>query len=340
VYRVGPCCCQEDLVCYATRMPRAFLIDTDVASDDAVALIMALRAPEVSVVAITTVAGNVDVQQATRNALYAVEICGASVPVFAGAEKPLTRIHESATWFHGQDGLGDHGYAAPRQQPGKKHAVDAMIETIEGNPGLVIVTLGPLTNLALALNRKPEIAAKVGRCVVMGGAPCCEGNVTPAAEYNIWVDPEAARIVMLSGLPVELVGWQTSRGEAVLNESDISRILEFNNPVASFAIECNSRAREAYKEQTGEDGISLPDPVAMSIALDPTIGNQWSEHFVEVETRTELTRGMTLVDRLNVAGDERNRAVWAEALHSGRKTKVCWTIDNQRWKDALFAALR
>jgi purine nucleosidase len=109
--------------------------------------------------------------------------------------------------------------------------------------------------------------------------------------------------------------------------------------VARFAIECNSRAREAYKEQTGEDGISLPDPVAMSVALDPTIGNQWSEHFVDVEINSELTRGMTVVDRLNVAADERNRAIWTKALQKGRKTKVCWTIDNRRWKEALFAAL-
>ena len=115
-------------------------------------------------------------------------------------------------------------------QPGKLHAVDAMIDAIEANPGIVVVTLGPLTNLALAVTRKPALAAQVGRCVVMGGAPCCEGNVTPAAEYNIWVDPEAARIVMLSGLPVELVGWQTCRGDAVLNEADIATILGFNNP--------------------------------------------------------------------------------------------------------------
>ena len=153
----------------------------------------------------------------------------------------------------------------------------------------------------------------------MGGAPCCEGNVTPAAEYNIWVDPEAARIVMLSGLPVELVGWQTCRGDAVLNEADIAHVLGFNNELARFAIECNSRAREAYKEQTGEDGISLPDPVAMSVALDPTIGTQWSEHYVEVETHSELTRGMTVVDRLNVAADERNRAVWADATAEGKE---------------------
>jgi purine nucleosidase len=321
-------------------MARAFLIDTDVASDDAVALIMVLRAREVRVVAITTVAGNVEVQQATRNALYTVELCGARVPVYAGAEKPLLRGHQSATWFHGHDGLGDHNYPPPRQAPGDSHAVDAMIEAIEANPGLVLVTLGPLTNLALAVARAPGIAAKVGRCVIMGGAPCCEGNVTPAAEYNIWVDPEAARSVLLSGLPVELVGWQLCRGEAVLNEGDIAGIQGFNTELARFAIECNSRAREAYMEQTGEDGISVPDPVAMCIALDPTVGTQWSEHYIDVETRSELTRGMTVVDRLNVAADERNQATWADARHTGSKVKVCWAIDTQRWKDTLFAALR
>src|SRR5258707_12652687 len=233
-------------------MARTFLIDTDTASDDADAIIMALRASDVRVAAITTVAGNVNVQQSTRNALYTVELCGADVPVYAGAEKPLLRRYENATWFHGRDGLGDHGYPPPRRSPGKLHAVDAIIEAVEANPGLVIVTLAPLTNLALALAKKPDMASKVGRCVVMGGAPCCEGNVTPAAEYNIWVDPEAARIVMLSGLPVELIGWQLSRGDAVVNENDIARIQEFNTPLARFAIECNSHARRAYKEQTGE----------------------------------------------------------------------------------------
>src|SRR6202521_1527259 len=273
-------------LCYPSRVPRAFLIDTDTASDDAVALIMALRAPDVRVVAITTVAGNVPVLQSTRNALYTVELCGANVPVYTGADKPLLRTYQNATWFHGRDGLGEHNYPAPRQSAASGHAVDAIIEAVEANPGIVIVTLAPLTNLALALAKKPEIAAKVGRCVIMGGAPCCEGNVTPAAEYNIWVDPEAARIVMLSGLSVEMVGWQTCRGDAVLNEADIVRVLGFKNELADFAIECNSRARQAYKEQTGEDGISLPDPVAMSIALDPTVGTQWSTHHVDIETHS------------------------------------------------------
>jgi purine nucleosidase len=321
-------------------MQRAFLIDTDTASDDAVAIIMALRAPDVRVVAITTVAGNVDVQQSTRNALYTVEFCGADVPVYTGAEKPLLRRYENATWFHGRDGLGDHGYPPPRRAPGKLHAVDAIIEAIEANPGLVIVTLAPLTNLALALAKKPDIAAKVGRCVVMGGAPCCEGNVTPAAEYNIWVDPEAARVIMLSGLPIELIGWHLCRGDAVVREDDIARIQGFNNAVARFAIECNSRAREAYRVQTGEEGISLPDPVAMCLALDPTVGTEWSPHYVEIETQSELTRGMTVVDRLNVAADDRNRAVWAQVQQKGCKAKVCWTLDTKRWKDGLFSALR
>ena len=328
------------IVCYPTRVPRTFLIDTDTASDDAVALIMALRNPDVRVAAITTVAGNVDVHQATRNALYTAELCGADVPVFSGGEKPLLRAYTNATWFHGRDGLGDHNYPAPRRSHETLHAVDAIIKTIETNPGLVVVTLGPLTNLALALAKRPAIAAKVGRCVVMGGAPCCEGNVTPAAEYNIWVDPEAARVVMLSGLTVELIGWQLSRGEAVLHEGDITRIQALDSSVARFAIECNSRAREAYKTQTGEDGISLPDPIAMCIALDPSAGTEWSEHYVDVETQSELTRGMTVVDRLNVAEDERNRAVWEPVLRADRKSKVCWKLDIQRWKETLFSALR
>lgn len=319
---------------------RTFLIDTDTASDDAVALIMALRNPEVEVVAITTVAGNVDVHQASRNALYAAELCGSSAPVFVGSEKPLKRKHASADWFHGKDGLGDHGYPAAQQVAEKLGAVEAMVETIEAHPGLEMVTLGPLTNVALALEKRPGIAGKVSRCVVMGGAPCCEGNVTPAAEYNIWCDPEAARIVMRSGLPIVLVGWHLCRGKAALNLVEIAQVLSFSTAVARFAIECNSRAQEAYLVQTGEHGISLPDPVAMAVALKPSIVTEQSEHFMEVETESELTRGMTVVDRLNVAGDERNRGVWGVALKGGHKAKIVWRIENGRWKEALYAALK
>ncbi len=323
-----------------SRVPRTFLIDTDTASDDAVALIMALRAPDVRVEAITVVAGNVDVQQATRNALYTVELCGGNVPVYSGAARPLMRIYQNATWFHGRDGLGDHGYPAPKLSAQANHAVDAIIETVEANPGLVLVTLGPLTNVAHAVSRRPDIVKKVSRCVVMGGNPCCEGNITPAAEFNIFVDPEAASIVMRSGLPIELIGWQLCRGKAVLDGKDIDEVLSLKTKLAHFAIECNSHARKALMIQTGEDGICLPDPVAMCLALDPAVGTVWSDHYVEVETQSELTRGMTVVDRLNVAEDERNRAVWEPAIAAAGKAKVCWGIDNARWKQALYKALR
>jgi purine nucleosidase len=318
---------------------RPFLIDTDTASDDAVALIMALRSPAVDVHAITTVAGNVDVQQATRNALYTAELCGSNAPVFVGAEKPLEREHVDASWFHGRDGLGDHDYPPARRSAEKEGAVDAIIRTVEAHLGLEIVTLGPLTNIALALQKKPSIAEKVTRCVIMGGNPCCEGNVTPAAEYNIWCDPEAARIVADSAMPIELVGWHLCRGDAALNLTDIQHVLNFGTPLAKFAIECNSSGQKAYLKQTGEHGISLPDPVAMAIALDPSIVTSQSEHYLDIETESELTRGMTVVDRLNVAPDERNREVWATRLSTGRKAKIVWTVDNARWKRSLYAAL-
>ena len=321
------------------RVTRTFLIDTDTASDDAVALIMALRAPNVRVAAITVVAGNVDLQQATRNALYTAQLCGSDVPVYSGASRPLIRPYQNATWFHGRDGLGDHNYPAPQRPAERKHGVDAIVETIEANPGLVLVTLGPLTNIALAVSKQPSIAAKVSRCVVMGGNPCCEGNITPAAEFNFFVDPEAARIVMRSGLPIELIGWHLCRGGAVLDERDIADVEALNTPLGHFSIECNSHARTALKTQTGEDGICLPDPVAMCLALDPTVGTEWGEHYLEIETGSELSRGMSVVDRLNVADDERNRSVWAAALQ-GRKAKICWTIDTARWKRALYQALR
>jgi purine nucleosidase len=321
-------------------VPEPILIDTDTASDDAVALIMALRSAADRVIAITTVAGNVPVQQCTRNALYTTGLCGVNTPVYQGAEKPLTRRLFQADWFHGRDGLGDHGYPPPRRSPEEQHAVDAIVSAIRSNPGLLLVTLGPLTNIALALAQAPDIVRNVGRCVVMGGAPCCEGNVTPAAEYNIWVDPEAARIVFHSGLPIELVGWQLCRGAAVIAPGDIRFLCDMGTELSRFALDCNSTARKAFLEQTGVDGISLPDPVAMSIALDPSIGCESSRHYVEIETSSELTRGMTVVDRLGVAADERNRTIWAEFLDQPPNAKVYWAIDAPRWKQALYAALR
>jgi len=263
------------------------------------------------------------------------------VPVYAGAEMPLSRHCEHATWFHGADGLGNQNYPPPRGRSRENHAAEAIVETVRAHPGLTLVTLGPLTNVAMALTREPETARQVGRCVLMGGAPCCEGNVTPAAEYNIWVDPEAAQIVFRSGMPIEMVGWQLCRGEANLRESDIARVRSIDTPLAHFAIDCNRVAMEANRTQSGEVGIALPDPVAMAIALDPSICTSSSKHHVEVETLSNLTRGMTVVDRLNIIGDERNRGgAWSAVGGREPCVRVCWAIDIPRWKELLYNSLK
>jgi inosine-uridine nucleoside N-ribohydrolase len=317
---------------------RNFLIDTDTASDDAVAIMMALAEPSVSVLGLTTVAGNVELKQATRNALLTAEICKSDVPVFAGADKPLVRPHQHAHWFHGKNGLGDHKYPAPKRKPEREPAIDAILRLSKAEPGLTFVTLGPLTNVALALERDPKLAERIGRCVVMGGAPSCEGNVTPAAEYNIWVDPEAARAVFRSKLNIEMVGWHVSRGPSVLRDDEIEAIEAIGTAKAKFAIQTNSAAREGYRVQTGETGLSLPDPIAMAIALDRSVGLSWSRHRVAIECDSDLTRGMTVVDRLNVSGDANNAKIWKAAAGEDG-ADILWTLDARRFKAVLRAAL-
>ena len=317
-------------------MLQPMIIDTDTASDDAVALVMALRSPEVEVVAITVVAGNVATPQGSRNARYTVERCGRSVPVYEGAVRPLLREAQDATFFHGQDGLGDQGYPPPRAQAAAGHAVPALIEAIRAHPGATLVTLGPLTNVALALGQAPEIAAAVGRCVVMGGAACAVGNITPAAEYNIWCDPEAAAICLQSGLPIELVGWELCRGEANLSEQDVARCRQIGSPLSRFVVDCNASALKANRELLGDPGIPLPDPVAMAIGLDASICTRKSRHRVEVECASALTRGMTVVDQLDVVA--RGLAGGASGPREANAL-VCWQIDVARFKERLFRAL-
>jgi purine nucleosidase len=321
-------------------MTRTFIIDTDTASDDAVALLMAFRAADVRVAAVTVVAGNVPVEQGARNALYTAELCGADVPVYKGAEKPLARPYQDAEWFHGRDGLGDQNYPPPRRQAESEHAVPALIRHITQNAGCTLVTLGPLTNIALALAQAPHIAQLVERCIVMGGAATTYGNVTPAAEYNIWCDPEADRSVFLSGLPIEMVGWELCIGPYAFDHQEIEQMRAIGTPYAHFAVDCNRVAIEALYVQTGQRALALPDPTAMAVALDPTICTRQSEHYVLIETSSALTRGMTVVDRLNVAEDARNRHIWGEAIAKGVKTKVCWELDVNRWKNLLYSLLR
>jgi purine nucleosidase len=317
---------------------RYLWIDTDMGSDDAVALMMAFRAPDVQIVGVSVLAGNVPLMQAAKNALFLAELCGVTVPVYLGAKKPLLRHYVDATWFHGEDGLAGRGGEA-KHRPESRHAVDALIEAAEQYPNLELVTLGPLTNIALAVAQQPKLAQQISRTVVMGGAACTYGNVTPAAEYNIWVDPDAARMVFLSGMALELVGWEFCIGDFALNDREIAALRALNNPLADFAIDCNETAIEAYFTQTGAHGLSLPDPVAMAVLLTPGIARQ-SKHYVEVETHSELTRGMTLVDKLDVAEDKRNREVWAQAIQAGKHIAVTWEVDTAGWKALLMELLK
>lgn len=321
-------------------MPRTLLIDTDTASDDAVAILMALRDPEVEVVAITVVSGNVPVDQGVRNALTTVELCDSQVPVYRGAAAPLERPATYAEFFHGADGMGDMHYPAPRREAAGSAAVDALIDTVAANPGLVLVTLGPLTNIARAVQREPGIVQEISRCIVMGGAACTVGNITPAAEFNLYVDPEAARVVFHSGMPIELVGWELCRGAANLDDADMRRIRGFGTPYADFCLDCNRRALEVNRQLYDDPGIPLPDPVAMAIALEPAICTRRSEHWIEIETTSELTRGMTVVDALDITGEEPPAAVWADLHRRGRRSTVCWEIDVAAWKERLHRALR
>lgn len=323
-------------------MPRPFLIDTDSGSDDAVAILMALRHADVEVRAITVVAGNVPLAQGVKNALYFTELCGSDTPVYAGADRPLLRDYVSADWFHGADGLGDWGdrYAPSSAQAGKQHAVNAIIDIARDTPDLEVVTLGPLTNLALAIGKAPDIVDEIKRCVVMGGAACTNGNVTPAAEYNIWCDPEAAQIVFRSGIPLEMVGWEFSTGAFALSLHDIDALRQIGTAHADFTVDCNRDGMRGYEVQTGEIGISLPDGVAMAVAIDPSICVESSHHYVDIECQSELTRGMTVVDKLNLADDTRNCKAWRHVLPNPNKPLICWDLDVIRWKQMLMNSLR
>jgi purine nucleosidase len=307
---------------------RRFIIDTDTASDDAVAILMASRWPDVQVDAITIVAGNVPVEMGSKNAEYTVELCGKATPVYIGTPRPLLREPYWAYFFHGPDGLGGMNYPAPRRPPEKEYAVDALIRLIRSAPGeYTLVTLGPLTNIATALRRAPEITGMVKQVYIMGGAACTVGNITPAAEYNIWVDPEAAKIVFHSDLPILMVGWEHCRGRAALDDADMAFVRKMNTPFAHFTLDCNREALRASVEWLGEPGLTLPDPVTMSIALDPSVCTKRSRHNVDVETDSEITRGMTVVDQLGVTNRPTN-------------LEVCWEIDVDRWKRTLYKMLQ
>ncbi|HYO89784.1 MAG TPA: nucleoside hydrolase [Candidatus Limnocylindrales bacterium] len=306
---------------------RRFLIDTDTASDDAVALVMAAKAPDVQIEAVTIVAGNVPLAQAVQNALYTLELAGCSAPVYAGLDKPLLRPLDTAQMVHGQDGMGDLGLPLRDRIPATGHAADVLIETIRRWPGeITLVTLGPLSNIAAALVRDPSIARLVQRCVMMGGTSDSVGNVTPVSEYNIWADPEAAKIVFESGLPIEMIGWDISRKYATFNHEESAALRAIGTPLAEFCVDIQSAVDAFATSTTQLAGYDLPDPIAMAAALDPATV-EFEHWHVEIETLGTLCRGQTVNDPLGLLGLPPN-------------VKVAVRANRARFLELLYAAAR
>jgi purine nucleosidase len=225
---------------------RPFFIDTDTASDDAVALVIALTHPEIDVVGIGVVAGNVPLAAGVQNALYTRQLCNRlDVPVYAGESAPLVLPLGTAQHVHGIDGMGDIGLPLNGRTPDDGHAVDALLAASHDHAGvLTLVTLGPLTNIARALERDPSLPDRIERTVVMGSVADHIGNVTPVAEYNMWADPHAVEAVLDSGLQLEFVGWDISRHFAVVEAALAAELRDLGTPLAEFCIDINSVVAE------------------------------------------------------------------------------------------------
>ena len=308
------------------KLKQRMWIDTDTASDDAVALILALRSPSTHVEGISIVAGNVPIELGVQAALYTLEMCAASVPVYVGAHQPLVRSFASAQNVHGTDGMGDIGLKLCDRVPTSHDAVRVMIETFRAAPGEIdLVTLGPLTNIALALSIAPDFASWVRRCVVMGGTGVLPGNVTVASEFNVWADPEAARIVFDSDLPLEMVGWDVSVADAVISD-ELASELSALSPLGKFAMSIQRQVREFCRTESKIDGFDLPDPIAMSVAIDPTIASHEIRKHVRVHLGSGDTRGQTLVDHLGVINNRDN-------------CRVVLRVNRERFVEMLRSAL-
>jgi purine nucleosidase len=294
---------------------RPFFIDTDTASDDAVALVIALRHPDVDVVGIGVVAGNVPLEMAVQNALYTRELVGRlDVPVHVGESVPLHIPLETAQNVHGGDGMGDIGLRLTGRSPDGDDAVGALLEASHRHAGdLTLVTLGPLTNLARALERDPTLPERIPRTVVMGAAADHIGNVSPVAEFNMWADPHAVELVLDSGLALELVGWDISRKHAVVPPALADELRAIGTPTAEFCVDIQCVVAAFCATQTKLVGFDLPDPITVAYAIDPSIATEVRRLHLRVETESPLTRGMVVMDVLGLTASEPNALVVTRA---------------------------
>ena len=279
---------------------KRIIIDTDTGVDDALAIILALRSPELRVEAITTVAGNVEVEKCTRNCLLLLDLLQPKrIPAVAqGAEKPLMRRLVTAPEVHGNDGLGDVAsrYPAPKHRTTNKNADDVILELIRRYPHkITIVAIGPLTNIAHALRKDFKSMKKVQEIIIMGGAFDVAGNTGPVAEFNMYVDPEAAERVLHSGIPITLVPLDATQ-QVALQRSDVARLARNgSNEIGVFIERMTKRYMQYHKTTEGFLGGYLHDPLAVGVAVNRRFVRCREVH-VEVETHGEITRGMTVAE--------------------------------------------
>jgi inosine-uridine nucleoside N-ribohydrolase len=283
------------------------LLDCDPGHDDAIALLLALASPELELLGVTTVAGNQTLEKTTANALRVLELAGrGDVPVAAGADRPLARELFIAAYVHGESGLDGPELPEPQGAPIEQHAVDFLAERILGSPRQVtLVPVGPLTNVALLLSRYPEAAQNVERIVIMGGA-IAEGNVTPAAEFNIYVDPEAAWRVFHSGLPVTMIGLDVTH-RALMMPTHVER-LRASGDIGRFVAELHDFFVRYHERTYGTEGAPIHDAVAVAQVLRPGIVETLHRH-VDVDCESRLCRGRTVVDLWRRTGEEPNADV-------------------------------
>jgi inosine-uridine nucleoside N-ribohydrolase len=287
------------------RGPFRVIIDTDPGVDDALALLLAMRSPELKIEAITPVAGNVPLELTLPNALRMVEIAGrADIPVAVGAKAPLMRRLVTAAYAHGENGLGGAVFPETKIHPVNQPAAELIRQIVKRFPGEVtLLTIGPLTNIATALNLDPELAGMVRAIVMMGGS-LSGGNITPAAEFNIYVDPEAARIVFQSGIPITMVGLDVTR-KTSLTEEHQRQLQAGQNPVSQAAATIARNALQHNRERGFVVGPNMHDSLAVAGFIDPSL-LKLKEYYIDIETTGELTAGETLGYSPN-AGDLRRR---------------------------------
>lgn len=282
--------------------PKAILMDVDTGVDDALAIILAHRVSSAQVVAIGTVTGNVSSSQAATNTLKTLDALGASTPVAVGAAQALARPPFPPSAIHGVDGLGDADLPEPTRAPTGEHAVDQLLRVVHERPGEIsLFASGPLTNLGLALQRDPELPGLVKEVVIMGGAVIAAGNVTPVAEANIYHDPEAAALVLAADWPVTLVALDVTM-RALLRADELARLRASGRPLARFAARILPPYLQVYSRRFGFEAVTMHDPLAMALLLDPSLALQRAQLDTRVETSGELTVGMTVADRRPLIG--------------------------------------